>query len=250
MKNYQGKISIIMPAFNEGHHIYNNIKETAKVFEGFDSDYEIVIVSDGSMDGTLEEARKAAHENKHIIVKQHRRNYGKGRTIKMGSKFVKGDLVLFLDADLDLHPGQVQVLFDIMNLKEADVVIGTKRHPDSIVDYPWHRRITSAVYFFLVKLLFGLPISDTQTGIKLFKKEVVQKVFPKITVKKYAYDLEALILAHYFKYKIAEAPVRLDSTHKWKLVKWRNIFDTWWDTMAIFYRLYILRYYQKMDKKS
>jgi glycosyltransferase involved in cell wall biosynthesis len=245
VKNLTEKISIIMPAYNEGEHIYKNIKETSKVFEKYNCNYEIIVVSDGSKDNTLSEALKAAEENHAIIVKHHRKNYGKGRALRMGFRFAKGELILFLDADMELHPAQTQVLLDIMRLTNADVVIGSKMHPLSQVEYPWHRRIVSKVYFFLVKLLFGLPIHDTQTGIKLFKKEVLKKVFPKILVKQYAYDLETLVLAHYLGYKIVEAPVVLKFKRKWSRVKLRDIFYTWWDTMAIFYRLYILRYYQK-----
>lgn len=246
MKTFKGKVSIIMPAYNEGGHLYKNIKETIGVFNDIGCQYEIVVVNDGSTDNTLEEAKRAASDFNNIIVKSHRENYGKGRTIKMGTRFAKGDLVLFLDADLDLHPAQIQVLFDIMKLKDADVVIGSKRHPDSIVDYPWHRKIVSSVYFFLVKLMFGLPVRDTQTGIKLFKREVVKKVFPRILVKSYAYDLEALALAHHFGYKVTEAPITLNFQREFGRIGFSAVFYTWWDTMAVFYRMFILKYYDKV----
>lgn len=245
MKAYKGRISVIIPSYNEGDRIYQNLKEIVRVFKEFDCNYEIVVVSDGSIDNTVAEAKKAANEHENIIVKSHYKNYGKGRALKMGSKFAKGDLILFLDADLDLHPGQIQVLFDVMKLREVDVVIGSKRHPDSIVNYPWHRRIVSTGYFFLIKILFGLPIRDTQTGIKLFKREVLDKVLPKILVKQYAYDLEILALAHHFGYKIGEAPVTLAFKRPFGRLKLKDIFVTWWDTMAVFYRLYILKYYTR-----
>lgn len=245
MRTYQGKVSIIMPAYNEGEHIFKNIRETQRVFDNIGCDYEIIVVNDGSNDNTLSEAHRAANGYHHVVIRTHRKNYGKGRTIKMGCRFVKGDLVLFLDADLDLHPGQIRILFDIMRLKEADVVIGSKRHPDSQVDYPWHRRIISAVYYFLVKILFGLPVRDTQTGLKLFKSEVIKKVFPRLLVKSYAYDLEALVLAHHFGFKIAEAPVTINFQRKWDRIGPSSIFKVWWDTMAVFYRMYILKYYDR-----
>jgi len=245
MKTFKGKVSVVMPAYNESEHIFKNIRETQKVFDEIGCSYEIIVVNDGSPDTTLEEARRAATGYQNIVVRSHRNNYGKGRTIKMGCRFAKGDLVLFLDADLDLHPGQIQILFAEMNLREADVVIGSKRHPDSVVNYPWRRRIISSVYYFLVKLLFGLPVRDTQTGIKLFKKEVVDKVFHRLLVKRYAYDLEALLLAHHFGFKVAEAPVTLTFQRKWDRIGFIDVFKVWWDTMAIFYRMYFLKYYDK-----
>jgi len=246
MKYYKGKISVIMPAYNEGHHIFANIRETQRVFNEFGCKYEIIVVDDGSSDNTLIEAKRAAKGYNNVIVKSTKQNYGKGRALKIGFRFAKGDLIFFLDADLELHPGQIQTLYDIMKLKEADVVIGSKRHPDSKLDYPWHRRLVSAVYFFLVKILFGLPIRDTQTGIKLFKREVLKRVFPKILVKRYAYDLEILVNAHHLGYKIVESPVVLNFKRKLGRIGLITIFKTWWDTMAIFYRMYILKYYDKI----
>lgn len=250
MKTFKGKVSVVMPAYNESEHIFKNIRETQKVFDEIGCSYEIIVVNDGSPDTTLEEARRAATGYQNIVVRSHRNNYGKGRTIKMGCRFAKGDLVLFLDADLDLHPGQIQILFAEMNLRDADVVIGSKRHPDSVVNYPWHRRIISAVYYFIIKIFFGLPVRDTQTGIKLFKQEVVAKVFPRLLVKRYAYDLEALILAHHFGYSVAEAPVTLNFQRKFGRIRFGDIYLTWLDTMAIFYRLYLLKYYDKISGES
>lgn len=239
------EISVIMPAYNEGEHLYKNIRETQKVFEELNILYEIVIVDDGSSDNTLEEAKRAANESDNIIVRSHRRNYGKGRTLKIGFRFSKGNFIFFLDSDLDIHPAQIHVLLDIMKLKNADIVIGSKMHPDSVVNYPWHRKIVSSVYYFFIKILFGLPVRDTQTGTKLFKREVLEKVFPKILVKQYAYDLEILALAHRYGFKIAEAPVILHFQRGFSRLGLRDIFKTWWDTMAVFYRMYILKFYDR-----
>jgi glycosyltransferase involved in cell wall biosynthesis len=233
-----------MPAYNEGGHIFSNIMETVNTLAEFECSYEIIVVDDGSADNTWLEIQRAVAACKNITPVQNRKNYGKGRALKKGFRNTKGDFVVFLDSDMDLHPVQLQTFFDIMRLDSADVVIGSKRHPNSQLEYPYYRRIVSAVYFFLVKLIFGLPIRDTQTGLKLFRREVLEKVFPKILVKKFAYDLELLVLAHYFGYRIAEAPVAMHfKREEWGRIGVKAIFDTWWDTMAVWYRMYILRYY-------
>ena len=234
-----------MPAYNEGHHIFLNIKETQRTFDDIGIKYEIIVVDDGSKDNTLIEAKKASKGHGHLTVVKNTRNHGKGYSLKNGFKHATGDMVLFLDADLELHPGQIRTLYDIMELKEVDVVIGSKRHPDSKLEYPWHRRIVSSVYFFLIKILFGLPLRDTQTGIKLFKTEVLKLAFPKMLVKRYAYDLELLVIAHHFGYKIGEAPVVLNFKEKMGSLNFAAIYYTWWDTMAIFYRMFILKYYDR-----
>ena len=132
-----------------------------------------------------------------------------------------------------------------MEETKADIVIGSKRHPQSTIHYPWHRRIVSSVYFFLVKIMFGLPIRDTQTGLKLFKRDVLKKVFPKVLIKKFAFDLELLVVAHHYGYHITEAPVVVKFNRFLGSVGIKSIWDTWLDTMAVFYRMNILKYYDK-----
>ncbi|GAB4330544.1 MAG: glycosyltransferase family 2 protein [Candidatus Abyssubacteria bacterium] len=250
MNRLEGKLSVLMPAHDEGGGIYENIGETLKILESGGCDYEIIVIDDGSCDNTFEEAARFAAQNHHVKLLRNRVNLGKGRALREGFGASTGEFVVFIDADLDLHPSQLQVFFDCMRAEDADVVIGSKRHPDSKLFYPTHRKIVSAVYFFLVKLLFRLPIHDTQTGLKLFKRPVLERVFPQLLVKKFAFDLELLVLAHKHGFKVAEAPVVVDYRPNIgrKIKRWvslNDIYTTWWDTMAIFYRLYILRHYDK-----
>jgi glycosyltransferase involved in cell wall biosynthesis len=250
MKTYQGKISVIVPAYNEGSHIYDSLSETIETLDKLARDYEIVVVDDGSTDNTHAEAARASVNLDHIKIVRHEPNHGKGEALRYGFRFVSGDLVAFLDADLDLHPHQLQTLYEYLQDNDADVVIGSKRHPRSIVDYPPNRRLMSNIYYILVKTLFGLPVRDTQTGIKMFKIEVLKRVFPRIVVKRYAFDLEMLVNAHRLGYKIIEAPITLDFRRDFGRIKYRDARDIWIDTMAIFYRTYILRYYDKEHKEE
>lgn len=239
------KISVIIPAYNEARHIKANLEEAVRVFNEFEYDYEIIVVDDGSGDNTYEEAKKISDKHKKIIVRRNMRNHGKGRALKMGVRFASGDYVVFLDADMELHPSQINTFFDIMRLDRADLVIGSKMHPNSHVFYPFHRKVVSMVYYFFIWIMFDLPTRDTQTGLKLFKAEVVKKIFPRILIKKFAYDIELLAVAHRMKYKIAEAPIVLNNKRKWGRIGLRDIYETWKDTLAVWYRMYILHWYDK-----
>ncbi|MFH1856884.1 MAG: glycosyltransferase family 2 protein [Candidatus Omnitrophota bacterium] len=245
MKTLNAKVSIIMPAYNESSHIITSIQETIDTFEQFGCDYEIIVMDDGSKDDTYEKARNFAAEHLRVCVKKNQTNFGKGRTLKKAFRHVTGDYVVFLDADLDLHPKQAEDLFEVMRREDADVVIGSKRHPKSKVNYPLQRRIISSGYYYFIRVLFGLPLKDTQTGIKLFKRRVLQDVFPKVLIKRYAFDLELLVIAHHLKYKIAEAPITLHFQRSFNRIKMNHIWHTAWDTLAVFYRMHILRYYDK-----
>lgn len=241
------KISIVMPAYNEAAHIVSGIRETAKTFNNFGYSWELIIIDDGSGDDTFDKASALSKEYPQLVIKKNAFNLGKGRAIKKAARYVTGDYVLFLDADMDLHPIQFQALFDIMLLDNADIVIGSKLHPNSVVNYPFQRRVMSLVYYLLVRALFNLPCHDTQTGLKLFKVDVLRKVLPRILVKKFAFDLEILVNAAHLGYRITEAPIVLNSQRHYGRIGPRAVIATLWDTLAIFYRMHILKYYDRIN---
>lgn len=237
-----------MPAYNEAERIAKGITETAKAFNEFGCSWELIVMDDGSTDNTFQIAQElSAKYPQHIIVKKNPIHLGKGRALKKSLRYTSGDYVVFLDADMDLPPIQAQTLFDIMRLDNADVVIGSKMHPNSIVNYPLERKIFSLGYYFLIRILFDLPCHDTQTGLKLFKVEVLRKVFPRILVKKFAFDLEVLVNAHHLGFRIAEAPIVLNSQRDYGRIGPNSIFTTLWDTLAVFYRMKVLKYYDRID---
>jgi len=248
LKDYLGRVSVIMPAFNESSVVYAGLLETARVLKHAKCDYELILVDDGSRDDTFAEAKRAQGEVGGIEIVRVPRNIGKGHAIRRGVDVASGDIIVFLDADLDLHPRQINSLFDVLVTNNADAVIGSKRHPQSKLDYPWYRKVMSDVYYLLVKALFGLPVRDTQTGIKMFRREVLDQVLPKLLVKKYAFDLELLVNAHHLKFKIIEAPITLDFQGKFGHINIKVVYKTFMDTLAVFYRLRILKYYDRQDK--
>jgi len=168
---------------------------------------------------------------------------GKGHAINYGFDLARGDYVLFLDADLDLHPSQVEDFLKLIREKKADLVMGSKMHKGSQVNYPLTRRILSIGYYFLIRVLFNLPVKDTQTGLKLFRYEALKKGLSKIVVKKYAFDLELLVVLNKYNFKIVEAPIFLKPTRKFGRIGIKDIYYIILDTIAIFYRLYFRRYY-------
>lgn len=239
MRLFKGKLSVIMPAYNEGHHIYNNLKETHKVFKRSRCGFEVILVDDGSGDNTYFEAQKAALDLGSTIPLNITKNTGKGNALKEGFARATGDYVIFLDADLDLHPAQLSHIFKIMRNEKADVIIGSKYHPDSTIDYPASRKLLSKVYAGVLNVLFDLNLHDTQTGMKVFRREVLERVFPLVTCKGFAFDIEVLTNAHKLGYKVVEAPVILDNRREmqWGRITIKDMYKMWIDTMAIYYRL-------------
>ncbi|MFC1521134.1 glycosyltransferase [Elusimicrobiota bacterium] len=247
--DFLGKLSVIMPAHNEGSHIYKNIQETLKCAGELASDYELVVVNDGSIDNTSQELERISKEYSMVTSVDILRNRGKGHALKEGFKRATGQVIVFLDSDLELHPAQLRVLFNVMRRENADVVIGSKFHPFSEIEYPLMRKIASRVYAFFLKVFFNLPLKDTQSGLKIYKRKVLNKVFPLILSKKWAFDVEMLANAHHWGFRISEAPVVLTFSRrkKWGRISSGDYFRTGIDTLAIFYRLYIVRYYDRLE---
>ena len=239
------KISVIMPRYN-AKNIIKDLKEAINVLEKFAKNYELIVVNDGSTNSCFDEAKKFKHEK--VKVVGYKNNFGKGNAIKYGFNFAKGEYIVFFDSGGDLDPRQIEKFFDIMKKENADIVIGSKRHPDSKVHYPWIRRLMSTIYQVLNKLLFDLDVRDTQVGLKLFKKKTLDIIMPKILAKKFAFDLELLVIANKFKFKIVEAPIVLNYNFQ-STINLNAVFWMLLDTAAIFYRLKILKWYdQKQDE--
>jgi len=232
------KLSVVVPMYNE-KGIYGNMKEMLRSLNKNFKDYEVILVNDGSTNNCLEEAKKI--KDKHLKIITYTKNKGKGYALKYGFGYVKGNYVTFIDADLDLHPDQIKGFFEYID--ENDIVIGSKRHPLSKIYYPWFRKFFSWGYHTMIKILFGLKIKDTQSGIKLFKKSCLDVLLPKIVVKKYAFDLELLVVAKKYGFKVCEAPIKLTYKFSGTGINLKQIYYMFIDTLAIFYRLRVKRYY-------
>lgn len=237
------ELSVIVPAFKEGPHIYANLQRLLGELDGTGRDYEVILVSDGNTDQTVSEAERV--DSPRLKVLAYERNMGKGYALTYGIQQCSGDLVTLIDADMELDPKAIEGFIVLMREGDYDVVVGSKRHPDSKVSYPRFRRVQSWVYQVLIRLMFNLDVRDTQTGLKLFRRRVLAETLPLLAVKRFAFDLELLVVAKHLGYrKIAEAPIALDYQFS-STIGSRAVFDALWDTAAIFYRRYILRYYDR-----
>jgi len=247
------KLSVIMPVYNLAGEIAENLDKTAALFEQHGVNVQLVPVDDGSSDGTREVLEKFAYRHLYrwkfvtITPVALEKNGGKGAALRAGFEQTTGKYVMLLDGDLDIKPKQTPFFFEQMVRKNADVVIGSKRHKRSVVQYPWHRRLVSWVYFTLVRIFIGLPITDTQTGMKLFKREVLGEALERMLVKNYAFDLELLAIAHSRGAVITEAPVVIKFGNKFGALKPSTVRTMAIDSLAIFYRLRLLKYYANVE---
>ena len=247
---HPGLISVVIPAFNEEERIERCVAEVHATMTASEAGFEIVVVDDGSRDRARTLALVAAEKLANVRVVGYPENLGKGYALVEGARHARGDLILFVDADLEVHPRQLALLYGVLIGLDADVVIGSKMHPSSTIEYPLFRRVLSTGYYWLVRLLFRLPVRDTQTGLKLYKADVLRRVAGRLLVKRFAFDLEALANANRLGYRIAEAPVVITRERDLPRVGTRDAVDVLWDTAAIWYRMYLRRWYDRVGPEA
>src|SRR3954452_21213263 len=240
-------LSAVLPVYNGGDEIVDNVgvihRALATGLPG--EEIEMIVVSDGSIDETAEQLL-AARGDAGFRVIHYDRNLGKGYAVKAGSLASHGEWVALIDADLDLNPSSVPSFLDAARRNGLDFAIGSKRHPESVVEYPRSRRIASWCYQQLNRVLFRLDVRDTQVGLKVFHRRVVDDVFPLLLVKQFAFDLELLAVSAALGYgRIEELPVRLEYRFTGSALGSRAVVRALLDTAAVFYRLRLLRTYQR-----
>jgi glycosyltransferase involved in cell wall biosynthesis len=201
-------LSVVVPAYQEGATIVAALDRLRSAVEKLQLDFEIVVVADGCTDDTAQLVGGLA--NPAIQLVEYQPNRGKGFALTEGFAISTGELIAFIDADLDIDPSGIGVLLEVMCSSRADVVVASKVHHASQVHYPAFRRIQSRVFRALVRILFSLNISDSQTGLKLFNRDVLTTCLPRVRSTGFAFDLELLIAANDAGYQLAEAPVHLD----------------------------------------
>jgi len=239
-------LSVIIPAYKQAHTITGDLKHIHQTLAKLGKPFEIIIVVDGQLDTTYQKAKAFAQGKKDVKTYLLKINQGKGHAVRHGFSKATGDLVAFIDAGREIDPAGLSMLLAHLEWYKADIIVGSKRHLASQVNYPFNRRVLSWGYFSLVKLLFGIKLTDTQAGIKLFRRPVLKKVLPKLVVKRYAFDIELLSVAHRLGYKrIYEAPIKLNfkAGQLTSAATLKTIWNVLYETIAVFYRLKILKYY-------
>ncbi len=245
-------LSLIVPVYKQEKVIAKNLRSILGELEKLSMDYELIVVVDGEVDRSRKEAAKV--KSPHLLVTGYKTNHGKGYAVRFGMAKSHGDIIGFIDAGGDIKEEGLSMMLEHFRWYNADIIVGSKRHPVSKVQYPWPRKILSWGYQTLVRVLFGLNVRDSQVGLKLYRRVVLEDVFPRLLVKQFAFDIEILAVAHRLGYtRIYEAPVELTLQGASSITSqnfWRIVINVLWETLAVFYRLRILRYYDNTNKRK
>lgn len=243
------KVSVVIPAFKCADTIKNTITNLDNLLAKHCRSYEIIIVIDGKDKIISKEAKNSDVSN--LIILHYEANQGKGFAVKIGMTKAKGDIIGYIDGGGEISEGSVlNAIYEINN--GYDIVCGSKLHSGSrVTNYTTLRRIYTKGYNLILKILFGIDYSDTQAGVKFYSRELIQKVVPLLLVKKFAFEIEMLIVADILGFKKhIDIPIDIKFTPVSNAANLPAIIKMLWDTCAIFYRHRLINYYRRQEKKE
>jgi len=221
----RGDVSIVIPAYAEERRIGRAVKELCRLAAGFPRLREVIVVIEPSGDDTVGAARAAAEGDPLIRLVESPEHRGKGSAVRTGMLEARGDIVFFMDADLSVPLEHVAPFVAHLDAHaETAVVIGNRRHPESVITRRQHPLRERAGRFFnhLVRAL-GLSTSlDTQCGFKAFRREAARDLFARAQIDGFAFDAEILLLARQSGYRIDELPVEWINDEETKFHPWRD----------------------------
>jgi glycosyltransferase involved in cell wall biosynthesis len=201
------KLSIVVPAHNEEDRIRPMLDAYTVYFaDRYGQDFEIIVVVNASTDATpsVVESYRRDHPQVNLIVEP--RQVGKGGAVTLGFQAARGELVGFVDADGSTPPAAYQDLVD--HIEDAGIIIASRWRPDSDVSprQPLARRIASRIFNGMVRVLFKLPLTDTQCGAKLMSRTALREVMPRMGLTRWAFDVDLLFQMRLAGYRIIERP--------------------------------------------
>lgn len=200
--------------------------------------YEILVVSDGSTDGTVQATESMKPEIENLRVIDEKQNHGKGYAVRKGMLEAKGDYRLFMDADNATTVDQVEKMWPEFE-KGFEVIIGSRdmKGAKRAVRQPWWRERLGDMFNITVQFMSGLwGLWDTQCGFKGFSAKAAQEIFSKATIDRWVFDVEALVIAKKNGYQIKEVPVIWINDEQSKVEFSTNIivelFRVWWNALV------------------
>jgi glycosyltransferase involved in cell wall biosynthesis len=235
-------LSLVLPVYNAASYIHDNVRQVLAGLDALGERFEVLVVCDGCTDATYDAAAGILDPRVRILT--YPENRGKGYAICFGLAQARGRLAGWLDADLDISPAVIVAAVHRFAEHEVDAVIGSKRHPDSQVEYPLKRRILSWVFQLLVRVLFRISVRDTQVGAKVFRREMLTTIVPLLLIKQYAFDLELLAVGAEFGFdRIDEVPIELHYRFTGTGITKHAVRRMFQDTLAIAYRIHLRHWY-------
>jgi dolichyl-phosphate beta-glucosyltransferase len=226
-------LSVVVPAYNEEKLIKSTLLDTIGFLFKQIYDFEIIVVDDGSTDRTAKIVEELKASFKDLFLIKNDRNFGKGYSVKKGMLAAKGRFRLFMDADNSTNIKQIEHFIPFLE-SGYDLVIGDRTLKESVIEkhQPFYKEVMGKMGNVLIKTLLTPGINDTQCGFKCFSGNLVENIFPRLTINRWGFDAEILAVANEFRYKIKTVPI-VWKNRKESKVFFRDYFLTLLDFLKI-----------------
>lgn len=236
-KNSKFGYSIVVPCYNEVKRLPATLLSIKKYLKNHPGG-EVIVVDDGSFDDTAKIVVDSQKGDGFVRLIRHSRNLGKGTTVRAGILQSRGEVVCFIDADGSMDINELDRL--AAHLGECDIVISSKYllpSPDA-KRQDLNRAIIARLGNWLVRILFGLHFADTQSGFKVFKRAAARKLFSKMVINRWAFDVELLVLAKKQGFKVKEVAVPWVNTDDSRVDLLPAVFTTLRELAVLRWRLW------------
>ena len=217
------RLSVVIPAYNETARIGRTIPVLLTYLHGLDYAYELLIVDDGSSDGTGDMARQAVSGEPRARVLEEPRNRGKGHAVRVGMLAAEGQFVLFCDADLSTPPEELEKFWPWLD-SGYEVVIGSRKMAGANISrrQPLWRESLGKGFTWLTNVIAAPGISDVTCGFKCFSREATQTLFSLSVIDDWSFDAEVLFIAQRLGYRTKEVPVSWHDEPGTKVRLWKD----------------------------
>lgn len=200
------KLSIIIPAYNEEERLPRTLKTIHDFLEKQPYQAEVLVVENGSSDRTLAIAQESERQMKEVHA-LHCEQRGKGWAVMQGMQSARGRYRFICDADLSMPIEEVNRFFPPQHEDSGVVIASREAAGAKRIDEPEYRHIIGRVFNAMVRWIALPGLQDTQCGFKCFRADAAQKIFPRMTIKGWTFDVEALVIARRLNYAIQEVPI-------------------------------------------
>jgi glycosyltransferase AglD len=232
-------ISLVIPVYNESSILEKSVRRTIGAVRKISSRYEIIIAEDGSTDGTDRIANELAKKYSSVRHLHSERRLGRGGALKNAFKQSRGEVIVYMDADLATDLRHLKTLYESIKTQGYDLATGSRMLEGSMVDRSVIRKMSSDSYNFLVRAILGSKIKDHQCGFKAFRRRAVLSLLDDVKAKHWFWDTEILVRAGIRGYKIKEIPIVWKSSRNTKVNIIVDSISMGWQVISLWRQLHL-----------